>query len=146
MSLEASYRKYLVSLPAVAALVGERVSPLKSKKYQGQPRIEYEQLSGANLGDLSGPSGVNRALYQVSCWGADYQGAKALAAAITGSEDEPALDGFQGWMGGTGEDDGGTWIQMARVEESSDDEQPPIDGSDEGLSRVILDALIISNS
>lgn len=142
MSIEASLRKYLVSHPAVSSLVGQRVSPLASKSHTGEPRLEYELIAGNNMGDFAGRSGVDRAVYQLSCWGQDYSQAKALADAVKGV-DSPGLDGHRGWLGGTSEDDGGTWVQMCRVDDSSDDRLPPIDGSDEGLSRVILDALFV---
>lgn len=140
MSIETSLHKHLISLQAVNDLVGQKVSPLRSKADVGEPRVIYEQIAGSNFHDLGGTSGVNRGIYQISCFGESYSQAKAVADAIRG------IDGYRGWFGGDSVATGGTWVQMAKVEDSNDDAQPPIDASDEELSVVLLDVLFIYDS
>lgn len=138
--IEKSLVIYLKSISAVSALVGDKVYPLSAKQGIGYPRIEYQALSGLALASLdSGPCSLHQARYQLSCWGETYSEAKDLARAVKGTATTQRLDGYRGWMGGQA---AGNFVQSSRIENSQDDEEPPVHDDDEKLERVIFDVIL----
>ncbi|MBI4800633.1 MAG: DUF3168 domain-containing protein [Desulfarculus sp.] len=70
---------------AVAALVADRVYPVKLPQGCVLPAITYQRVSGGQDSTLEGDSGLEFPRVQVSCWSKSYTQAHALAKAARGA-------------------------------------------------------------
>lgn len=75
----------------VAALVGTRIYPLVVPQDVALPAISYQKISGVREYAHDAPLGFASVRIQVNCVDDDYDGAKALAAAVRG-----AMSGYSG--------------------------------------------------
>lgn len=80
----------LLADPAVAALVGERVEPLKLPQKPTLPALVYSRVSTKRVLTHDGP-GPERPRIQVDCWASTPREAKDLAAAVRACLDAPEL-------------------------------------------------------
>jgi hypothetical protein len=136
LEIEKSLCRYLLALAGVQRLAGDRVSPWKSSQGTQSPKLTYKLVSGERVEALSGPVGMAKPVYRLSCWGNTMEEARALALVVRGNRDAPALDGFRGWMGGR---EAGHFVQCARVRDASDDPEEPYAGDEQGEPCVGLD-------
>ena len=85
MILEEGLRTALAAAPAIAALAGDRISPLRLAQGETYPAITYQRISGVPRSTLDGATGRLRSVVQLTCWAEDYLAAKSLAAAVRSS-------------------------------------------------------------
>ena len=128
MHAEAAVRKALLDDPAVAALVGDRVTPMKQQQGGALPAIVFQGISRVpDQPTLAGAVTRVPIRLQLSLWAESYDGARALAAAV-----EARLDGFSGQNGD------GTGLRFVRLLNMVDDYEP-----ETKLYRVIADYRVI---
>jgi hypothetical protein len=94
--IEADLRTYLLAQPAVTALIGARLFPLRLPQGAAFPALTYQRVAGGEDVTHQGRSGLGRARMQLDCWAATYGQAIALADAV-----KDALVGYRGAMGAT---------------------------------------------
>lgn len=87
---EALY-ELLTANAGVAALVGDRVYPVKMPQKAAFPAIVYAKSGGARSHSNDGSSGFNRAVFALDCWAASLAQASAVANAV-----RLAVDGYRG--------------------------------------------------
>jgi hypothetical protein len=94
--IEAALRTHLLQQPAVAALVGSRVYPVRLPQGAIFLAITYQRIAGGELITHDGAAGLGRSRMQLDCWSDDgYAEAVSLAAVL-----RAALSGFHGaWAG-----------------------------------------------
>lgn len=83
MSVESNLISLLSANSAVVALVDYRFHPFHLPQNEPLPAITYQLIIGGRDYHLRGPSGLSNPHIQIGCWASSYQGAKALAAAVT---------------------------------------------------------------
>ncbi|HOX22841.1 MAG TPA: DUF3168 domain-containing protein [Elusimicrobiales bacterium] len=106
---------------AVAALVGDRIYPVRLPDEVILPAMTYLKASCIRYASHGGPSRLSSARFQLDCYSADYLDAKRLALA--------AVAALHGKKGGN--------IQAAFNENETDGFSP-----DNGIYRVTADVLI----
>lgn len=92
--LEEGLYTFLTTTAAIAALVGTRIYPLLIPLDATLPAAAYQRISGPFEAAHDGPTGLVRARIQITCVGATYAAARAVAAAIV-----TAMLGYRGAMG-----------------------------------------------
>jgi hypothetical protein len=128
MNAEAAVRKALVDDPAVAALVGDRITPMVLKQGTTLPAIVCQGISRVpDQPTLEGATARVPIRLQLSLWAATFDGARELAAAV-----EARLDGYSGQNGD------GTGLRLVYLLNMVDDYEP-----DTKLYRVIADYRVI---
>jgi hypothetical protein len=125
VTLEVGLHAFLLADPAVAALIGTRMTPLVLPQNTAYPALTYQRISGQRLRSVDGPAGRARPRMQIDSWAETYLEAKALAAAV-----RRALDGYAGPMG------------AAQVGAVSLDDERDIHEDEPKVSRVTQDYLI----
>ena len=94
MSIEAALYTILSSDATVTALVGSRsprIYPLGIPAGKGVPAVVYQQINGMRPTTCDGTLGLCEALFQVTCWDDEIDGARSLADAV-----RDALDDYSG--------------------------------------------------
>jgi hypothetical protein len=91
--IEYDLKDYLLEQPAISALIGDRVYPVRLPQGVTLPAVTYQRVAGGEDLTHSG-AGPARALVQVDCWANGYDAALTLAAAV-----RAALAGHRGAMG-----------------------------------------------
>lgn len=114
--IRAGLAAYLLTRPAVAALVGDRITPGYLERGKPLPGIDYK-VRIARTNAPAGPLGFAVATVDLNCWSTIYDEACAVADAL-----REALFGFRGWMGCC-------WVNGAFFEDEDDEPQEPKDGS-----------------
>lgn len=94
MSVETALYTRLTTHEGLKALIGARAYPLRLPQEPTLPAVTYRRISGAHIQELGGPAALAQALFQVSCWGATYASAAAVA-----TQARLALDGYVGALG-----------------------------------------------
>lgn len=84
-------RSYLLAAPAIAALVGTRVYPLRLPQKATFPAIVLQRISDVRWSHLRGAGSLARPRFQVDCWATTH-----LAATQLGSLCRARLAGFAG--------------------------------------------------
>ena len=130
MSFESDLRTYLLSKPAISALVGTRVYPLRAPQNAAYPQLTYGIISDIEVMSLEGSSGLTDARLHIDCWANDaagYSTVKSLKAAVRN-----ALTGFSGWMGST---------EVGAVLPAGDVDlyEQPESASDTGVHHIAMD-------
>jgi Protein of unknown function (DUF3168) len=91
-------REQLLATPAVQALVGTRIYPMRAPQSPTYPLVIYQQISGDHLEGHQGSAGAVKARFQYGSVATDYskahQVAEAVRSALQGWRD-PAI-GIQG--------------------------------------------------
>lgn len=117
----------LLASTALAALVGDRITPGRRDQGAALPALVVHKIDAPRDYHLQGASGLITARMQVDCWGADYASAKraarAVAAAMSGARWSAAGVRFDGVL----------------VEDESDD---TFDEGSEALFRTRLDLMV----
>lgn len=86
---------YVTNLPGVAAIIGDRMTPLVVEQGADLPALSYQVIDTPRVRSHSGPSGLAHPRVQFNCVSKDYTEAKLLAQAI-----RFGVDGFRGsWNG-----------------------------------------------
>lgn len=93
VDIRVGLRAYLLGSGAIAALVGQRVYPIKLPQGITASSIVYTKISGLGDHHMQGPSGLARNRVQVDSWAATGDAATALALLV-----KERLDGFHGSM------------------------------------------------
>lgn len=71
----------LLSVPAVAAIVGDRVSPIVLRQTTRDPVLVYQRIYGQRSYSLAAPV-LAETQIQITCWAGDYATARTLADAV----------------------------------------------------------------
>lgn len=86
MDIGTVLRSLLVTDPAIVAVVGTRVYPIKAPQSPTYPLITYQQISGVRETTLHGRAGLARPRFQIDAWyaetGTGYKLSRALGALI----------------------------------------------------------------
>jgi hypothetical protein len=85
----------LTGFAGLAALVGDKVFPLRARPGVAAPYIVYSRVSGQRVRSLAGPSGLARPRFQFDCYGGTYAELRDVATQL-----RLALDGFRGTVAG----------------------------------------------
>lgn len=128
MTIEAAVIQHLLAHPGVAALVGDRIYPMRLPQRPTYPALTCQKVSGPRVTAKDGPAGLAQARMQVSCWAKSYPDAKAVAEQV-----RRALAGFSGVMGGAG----GVKVEMTQLENEVDMYEP-----ETGIYHVPVDFVI----
>lgn len=83
MSFEADLKAHLAADTAIAAQVGERITPQPLAEGGTKPAITYAVVADAPQTDLDGADGeLNNVRVQIDCWAATHDAAKSLAELV----------------------------------------------------------------
>lgn len=131
--IENHVRIYLLSCQPVFQLLGSDVPGTPARLYpqdrqQGgvYPAVTYQRVSTDHLEGLEAATGYATATIEFDCMATSYALAKTLAEVL-----RKCLDGFRGTMGNQK-------ITSCRIQDESDDFDPPQDGSAKGVYHVIV--------
>jgi len=80
--IEQSLETYLKNYADLTALVGTRIYPAKLPQNFTPPAITYSRISSSRYYSHSGPSGLARPRFQLSCWAEHYGEAKQVAEQV----------------------------------------------------------------
>lgn len=130
MSIKQSVLAYLLTKTGVTSLVVDRIYTGLRPQGEALPAITIHKISAGPEHDLDGAAGNANPRIQIDCWAGTDLEADALAEAVRN-----AMDGFTGTMGSH-------HIDVALLDDGSDDQAVPIDGSDVSTYRVTQDYLI----
>lgn len=83
--IETAVYSALTGNATVAGLVGSRVYPLVAPQDVALPLLVYQRISQSPVVSHSGHSNLARTRIQVMCVAVNYNGARALAAAVQGA-------------------------------------------------------------
>lgn len=127
--IEDAIRARLIASAEVAALVAERIWPMKLPQGPVLPAVVYQRISTTTDGvAMESPVGPVRSRVQITAWAGTFSGARALAEAVQ--------IGLNGWSGTAG----GESVRLARLVNWLDDYEP---GPPERY-RVISDFYVFS--
>lgn len=82
MSLESALASEIKAVPAVAALIGDRVYPVAAPQTSANPFVTYRRIPGEVLYTQQGETNIQKASFQISAVAQEYETAIALASAI----------------------------------------------------------------
>ena len=88
----------LKGMAAVSVLIGTRVYPISAVQGDSLPYITFQKISGVPTNTAGGTTKTRQTRLQVNFWADSYDGARALANAACGNEDELAPSGLSGWV------------------------------------------------
>lgn len=92
--LEHAISPYLLSVPAITGLVGNRIYPRKRPQGDPLPGLTWFLSGGGSLESLQGSSGLGHPTVQFSAWSKSYG-----QAALIREEVRKAVQGFRGlWI------------------------------------------------
>lgn len=91
MTLNAAFRTFVLDDSAIAALISQRMFPVRLPEKAALPAITYQTISDVREPHLRGPSGLARARYQVDCYAQ-----LPKDAAILGNLVRQRLDAYRG--------------------------------------------------
>ena len=117
----------LINAPAVTAIVGTRVFPVRVSQSAAYPYIRYMRAAGARWRSTQGPSGKAQPLIQVDCYAATYAEVKTLANAV-----RQTLDGYRGTVAG---------VRVGSISLETDEDMEE-DGPEPIPYRVSMDFLV----
>lgn len=134
----------LALIPAVVAIVGDRIYPAKKKQDALFPHIIYWRAHEKRVKCFKGADGNAEAVFMIDCWALTPDEAVALARAVRGkgtNTSDPTLDCFQGWFGGA--QGTGVLVQNGDIEDLGEDtdkvhDNRPQQGDDVGVYRETL--------
>lgn len=125
--IESSLRTYLLSKPAMIAVVGQRIHCNDLPQNCTFPAIAFQTISDIPDHHLRGANGLSVARIQVNCYALTYEDAKLAAEALRLS-----TDGFCGTVGVHA-------VNPMTVEDQNDLLQPPITASEKPVFGVAVD-------
>lgn len=82
MAFEGNLRAYLLGYAGLAALVGTRIHGGGAPQGETVPYCVYVKISNVRQYAMGGYAGIQRHRMQISCYGATYDSAKAVAAQV----------------------------------------------------------------
>lgn len=94
--MELDLQTCLLSQPALAGLVGNRIHPRMSPQGTELPRITYRVVTNQPVHSQTGRSGLERYRVQIDCWAKTFSEMVKVAKAI-----KNAIDGTKGTWGAT---------------------------------------------
>lgn len=141
MNIEDAIRAKLLSLPALSALVGERIRP-EPDPDDAYPFILYEQADRVRLETLDGYIDTDQFSMSLEVYAATKASAKSVMKAFCVPTDNGGILGFSGELT-DGEDT--VEVQDITVEDESSEWIPPVDGANDGVHLYSL-TLVISQS
>jgi len=95
MNIEEALYAHVTGDASIAALISDRFYPLRAPQGAALPYAVYQRISTPRIRSQSGPSGLARPRFQVTCYASSYSQSRQLANLMRIS-----LDGFRGTMGG----------------------------------------------
>lgn len=97
LDIRSALRTFLLADAAIAAIVGQRVHPIRMPQGQKGTSIVYLRISGVGDHVMSGPTRIARPRFQIDCWAEAPGAADSLANLV-----KERLDGYQGaWTYGS---------------------------------------------
>lgn len=124
--IEASIKTLLRTDTAIQALVGDRVSYIRSRQSGEYPCITFQRRGTQRDRHLLGPSGLARCRFQIDCWASSQTVARQLAEAV-----RLRIDNYSGDVGDHN-------IQRMYVDDDLDDWEWELAGKDAIIGRVTL--------
>lgn len=115
----------------VTSQIGGRLNAVGLPDLMPRPNIVYQIIDTSRVYSNDGPTGLKRAMVQLTCYADTYPAAKSLAAAVA-----TVFDGYVG----TAPD--GTVIQSTFIDDERDAPAPPPEGQSRGAAGVLLVLLI----
>lgn len=141
MSVESALYEHLKARAGVTALVGTgssaRIYPDKAPIGAAFPYIVFKKVVQTHehhfgTSAAAGVAGIAKATIQIDCWDDDRLGALALAEAV-----RDGIDGLtQSTLGANGQT---VRVQYVHLDDDKADLVAPLDASDVGTYRVIMD-------
>lgn len=128
MSMQA-LRSMIADDPAVADLVGERVTP-HVRTIPPLPAIMLSRIGGAQELYVGGPLNLTKGLYQVDLLAATQEALVALAKRV-----RPAINGVSGVFSAVS-------VESCRILDERDTYEEPTAGRSRGLFRRVLDVRV----
>jgi hypothetical protein len=125
VSVETAFRQILTADAAIAAIVGPRVSPLRSEQSSIYPQVQYHKVAGGKAYCMRGVQSDASGQWQFDCWAETYAAAKDLAEAVTEAL-TPNARPYAGTVDGVA-------FQGVFINEDFDAMEPPAYGDDVGL-------------
>lgn len=97
MTAETAMRKYLLAVPAVAGLVGDRIGPIPLPQAPELPAITFQRISTPRQLRLAGPSGLAAARVQLDIWAQSHSQAREVFEAVRLNADGQSalVEGFE---------------------------------------------------
>ena len=117
---------FLLSTPAITALVGDRIYPMIASPESPLPYVTCQLINFFGTKHLTGNSGLARENYQITLWGQTPAEAHRLKLVFI-----EALDGYRGVMGPVA-------VSIALVENALDGFDEPTQGRTLGEYSQIL--------
>jgi hypothetical protein len=98
--LELQVRAFLLAIPAVTDIVGERIFPAPAPQNTASPFVTFSRITADRNYTIYGPDKLTGGLLQIDCWSdaPEYQGSYRIAKSL-GIAVRQALHGFRGMMG-----------------------------------------------
>jgi Protein of unknown function (DUF3168) len=93
VTISEGLRRCLLADPAIAALVGTRVFPLRLPQNPVLPGIVIHRMTGVRYPHLRGGAAIARPLFQIDCWDRTYDASSHLGALV-----RQRLEGFAGYF------------------------------------------------
>lgn len=132
MSVESVIYDRLAADATLAALVGNRIYPIRAPQEAVLPLVVYQRIGGATVNGSTAVSGTSNPQFQIDCISGTYGDAKRVADAVRSSLNK--------WFSS------GTTPELnLALQDERDDYTPPIDQSEEGVFRVMQDYSIWHN-
>jgi len=114
---------------AVSALVAARVWPMVAPQGQALPYLVYRRVDSVPVNHAGGTTADDFTRIQLDCYASTYDGARVLADAVRGNEDEVAPTGLSGWT----DDD----LRLWHLEIEQDGMEPLWDGMDRPAAFIV---------
>ena len=142
---------FVTGLTDVAALIGQRMYPVKKPQGDIYPQVTYYQTHEHQLWNMEGPNGSSDYFFSLHCWGTTQDSADLVARTIKGRGtgfSPTRLNGFKGWLGGP--PGTGVFVQTVEVRDLYDDEDHlhnnrPQQDDDVGVFRVFLSVYLFAD-
>jgi hypothetical protein len=91
LDIRTALRTFLLADASIAAIVGDRVRPVRLNQGETGTGITYLRVSGIGDHVMTGPSRIARPRFQIDCWAEAPGAANSLADLV-----KERLDGYQG--------------------------------------------------
>jgi len=113
--LERAIRKRMTEIPALTALVSDRIYPVMAPQGGTLPCVVFRQVGGGRFGaTLDGKTiGPRVIVLRLQCMATTYDAARNLARAVRGTNAARGLHAFFGTVTGVPIDDSGATAEVA---------------------------------
>lgn len=131
-NFQTALREYLISVPAINALVGTRIYQAPCPSSSSEPYITFSRVSKAPVGDdLSGASDTRRERWQFDSYSTNPDTAMAISDALWDELHQLCNVSFSGWK-----------VLSIQFDNDQDFDEDPQDASSESIKHVVDDYMI----